>query len=134
MIKKLHLIVLIDDDHYANLYNEIILKKMDICEEIKVFQNGKEAIDFLTSETSEKPDMIFLDINMPVMDGWEFLAEYNDYLNQGNDPSFITMLTSSINQHDKERAFKSGIVKEFVSKPLLEKHLRVILNNHFAIA
>jgi len=136
MVRKLNLILLVDDDDYTNLYNEIIIKKLDICNEIKVFQNGKEALDFLNPEdandVSKQPELILLDINMPIMNGWEFLEQYGKKMGERKSETLIAMLTSSINKEDRENAFKSGMVKEFISKPLLEKNIEEIIDNHFS--
>jgi len=135
MSKKLKIIMLVDDDLNTNFYNEIIIKKMDITEQIKVFQNGEMALSYLTTKNEEgefpQPEIIFLDINMPVMNGWEFIENYDKLTKEQQAQILIAMLTSSINYEDKERALNSGVVKEFISKPLIEEEINNILKKYF---
>ena len=86
MKKKLNCVLLIDDDKGTNFINQMIIKKSGITDNIQTVLNGKEAIDFITNKGKfEKEDQVFpqpmltlLDINMPVMDGWEFLEAYHN--------------------------------------------------------
>ncbi|GAB3819143.1 hypothetical protein GCM10028895_17170 [Pontibacter rugosus] len=79
----LDLVLLVDDDDTTNFLNQRLLNEMNISKEIKVLKNGKEAIDYLVKaygpvqiDGFKRPDIIFLDIKMPVMDGFTFLDEY----------------------------------------------------------
>ena len=76
--KKLNCILLIDDDSDDNEYHEIILRKLAITEKIDIAINGVEAIKYLKTKDRVPPELIFLDINMPKMNGWEFLEEYKN--------------------------------------------------------
>ena len=78
MLKRIDSVLLVEDDRITNFLNERLLRKLNITESIKVATNGEEALQYLEkTEASGKPlpDLIFLDINMPVMDGLEFLQE-----------------------------------------------------------
>lgn len=135
MNKKFNLIMLVDDDLTTNLYNEIIIQELNITDEIKVFQNGKLALDYLTTMDEEgkypQPEILFLDINMPIMNGWEFL-ELHEKLQQNQKAIIIlAMLTSSMNPGDKVRAKNFGCVKEFINKPLIEEHLTELIGKYF---
>lgn len=135
MNKKFNLIMLVDDDLTTNFYNEIIIQDLNITNEIKAFQNGKLALDFLTTIDEEgkypQPEILFLDINMPLMNGWEFL-EQHEKLQQNQKAIFIlAMLTSSMNPEDKVRARKFGCVKEFLNKPLMEENLKELIDKYF---
>jgi CheY-like chemotaxis protein len=135
MNKKLNLIMLVDDDLTTNLYNEIIIQDLNITDEIEVFQNGKLALDYLTTLNEEgkypQPEILFLDINMPIMNGWEFL-EQHDKLQQNQKAIIIlAMLTSSVNPEDKVRALKFNSVKEFIKKPLIEENLEELIIKYF---
>jgi len=132
MKKKLKLIILIDDDIDTNFYNKIIIENMNITETIKSFQNGKLALDFLISkDTNIQPEIIFLDINMPIMNGWEFLYHYNKLPKEQQSKILIAMLTSSINYEDKDKALSEGIVKEFINKPLTNEIIDKIIDTYF---
>jgi CheY-like chemotaxis protein len=136
MYKKLNMIMLVDDDKYTNIYNEITISKMNICEEIKIFQNGKDALEFLITKNDNgkypSPELLFLDINMPIMNGWDFIGHYDKLTKEQQAKILIAMLTSSINKEDEEKALNSGIVKEFISKPLIEQKINEIIDRYFA--
>jgi len=125
-MKKIKLIVLIDDNHITNAYNEIMLEEADICEEYLFFDSPLEALDYFKEETKKEtpklPEFIFLDINMPTLSGWQFLDEY---IKVGiKEIPVIIMLTTSLSPTDKEKSEEYSIVREFISKPLTEEHLK----------
>ena len=122
-MKKLDRIILIDDDKFTNFYNEIILKNADAANEILSFQDARLALKYLKEEDG-KADIIFLDINMPVMNGWEFLEEYEKLTQAKNT---VIMLTSSVNQDDESKAKQNRLVNRFINKPLTEQALEDIL-------
>ncbi len=109
--------MLIDDDVNTNIYNEIILNQANAAEEIVIFQNGKKAIEYLEI-VDHKVDLIFLDINMPIMNGWQFLERYNALAEGNKAIKIVVMLTTSINEEDKAKALAFNIVESFISKPL----------------
>lgn len=128
MGKKLERIMLIDDDINTNLYNEIILNQANAAEEIVIYQNAKEALAFL--ETGENNvDLIFLDINMPVTNGWQFLEKYEKLSDSKKAKNIIVMLTASINKDDKEKALSFNIVENFISKPLSVDVVRGVIDS-----
>ena len=69
-------ILLVDDDETSNFLNELLIKGMDIVEEVSIASNGQEALNYLENESGSFPQLIFLDLNMPVMDGFEFLEAF----------------------------------------------------------
>jgi len=115
-------ILLVDDDEINNFISVKLIKKTLINTEIKTCLNGKFAIDELANIQEDKPDelpdYILLDINMPIMNGWEFLEEY-ERLNidpQGKTKIFI--ISSSVFNNDINKAKSYPLVKDFISKPL----------------
>jgi CheY-like chemotaxis protein len=131
MKKKLNCILLVDDDHEDNFFHEIIIKKMNITNSIQVARNGLEALDFLKKENQVIPELIFLDVNMPKMNGWEFLEEYR-HLNANQKAKItIVMLTTSANPDDIKKAEEIADVHGYRSKPLSVDMLNEILQTHF---
>lgn len=134
MKKKLHLILLVDDDDDCNFFHERLLKKMECVERIHKANDGVEALEFLRSKdgaTHPQPAIIFLDINMPRMNGWEFLAEYEKLEASQKGQVVLVMLTTSLNPDDKERALKNPHVSTFANKYLDNDALTKILQNFF---
>ncbi|MBC8053497.1 MAG: response regulator [Sphingobacteriaceae bacterium] len=135
-MKKLNCILLVDDDISTNFLHKKILQKAEVAEEILVALNGKEAIDYLAGNYEKsagenpQPDLILLDINMPLMDGWEFLNEYKN-LEMKKDAIIIVMLTTSLNPDDRLRAETIPEISGFQSKPLSFDMLTDILEDHF---
>lgn len=119
--------MLIDDDSDTNFYNKIVLEREDASNEIIVFQNGKEALNFIKEENT-KIDLIFLDINMPVMSGWQFLEHYEILEKEKQTAIIVIMLTSSANFDDKKRAESFRSVKKYINKPLNSKLIKEILS------
>lgn len=137
--KPLNLILLVDDDETTNFVNMRLLANMKIAEDIKAVKNGKEAIEFLKEACSESPkpgfvcpDLIFLDIKMPVMDGFTFLEKYKEEGLDKLDHVIIMMLTSSASFYDLERLKQYSKVRQHLSKALTEADVREILKNYFA--
>jgi CheY-like chemotaxis protein len=130
MSKKLKCILLIDDDEDDNFFHQFVIRKMGITEEVKVAESGMEALDLL-SKSAMVPDLIFLDLNMPRMTGWEFLEQYNNFNKTQEKPVIIIILTTSVNPAEKQRSKVIPGISGFVSKPITEKMLTDILATHF---
>ncbi|TYA70174.1 response regulator [Seonamhaeicola marinus] len=122
---------IIDDDLiYTNLIKKII-EKNNLCNEFLIFNNGKQSIDYLESSlvNSEEhiPEIIFLDLNMPIMDGWEFLERFNKIKSKIKKKICLYVVSSSINPVDIKRAKSSPTVQDYISKPLNLNKLENIL-------
>ena len=138
-MKPLDLILLIDDDDTTNHVNLRTLTRNNLAKEVKVFTNGTQALDYLKSGncnpafpgTQLCPDLIFLDIKMPVMDGFEFLEEFRN-LGIGKDGTpVIMMLTSSASFYDLKRLETYQEVKRHFDKPLGDQDLKQIIGDYF---
>lgn len=116
-------ILLVDDDETSNFLNELLIKGMDMVEDVSIASNGQEALDYLKHEPNSAPQVIFLDLNMPVMDGFEFLEAF-EKMPQPKAPVFI--LTSSNNFKDYARA-KDFDVAGYLIKPLTEEKIKDVL-------
>jgi CheY-like chemotaxis protein len=132
MKKKLLSVLLIDDDEEDNYFHQIIIGEMNITAYIKVTLSGFEALDFLKNEKNLKPDLLLLDINMPKMNGWEFL-EQHDKLKKEQKAKLIVVMQSKIKgcEDDEQAALFSRNI-DFICKPLTEKSLLEILEGHFS--
>ena len=126
--------LLIDDDEATNYINDIIIRDSGLVKKIEKANTGRKALDFLQSETDNKhpqPDMILLDINMPAMDGWEFMEEYRSLEEDQKATIIVVMLTTSLNPEDEERARAIKEINDFRSKPLTIELFVEIINKFF---
>ena len=134
MKSKLNCVLLIDDDESTNMLNEMAVRFADCTEKIVAVQSGQAALDYLTSKEDDNhphPDLIFLDINMPAMNGWEFIEEYNKLNKQEQGKVIVVMLTTSLNPDDKEKADKISSIDEFMNKPLKETMISDVIDKYF---
>ena len=127
-MKKLNNIMLIDDNIHANYFNEIKLQQNDACDKITIFMNGKEALDYLVNNKETDVDLILLDINMPVMNGWQFLSNIERVWREIEKSIPIFILSSSVNTYDKEKSAEYKSVKGFINKPLNDNDLKEMID------
>lgn len=131
-MKKLDTILLIDDDPATNFLHKYVLEKESCAENIISFQNAEEAIEYI-KETIEKgfhfPELIFLDINMPRMNGWEFIEAYNKISKHNKISKIVVMLTTSLDTRDREKAESIKEINEFLSKPLTPEKIHQVLES-----
>lgn len=137
MGQKIELACIIDDDKiYVNLVKKIIEIK-HLSENLLIFKNGLEALDYfkviLTNMSEEKlPDIIFLDLNMPVMDGWEFLGEFIKIKNNFDKKITLYVVSSSIDPRDLERAKSFNLITDYLIKPIELKKFEQIFEKNIA--
>lgn len=109
--------ILIDDNEADNVYHEIMIRRAGFQGEVLVFESGVDALAFFVQDHLTVPTCIFLDINMPMMDGFEMAEQATPLLT--DKPSVVMlMLTSSGSPADRERAGTLPIIKGYVTKPL----------------
>lgn len=135
MKRKLNCILLIDDDEPTNFLNKMVIEEVDCTERVETMQSAREALKYLTNTTSDgdypRPDLVFLDINMPAMDGWEFLEKYNQLSKDQKAKIIVVMLTTSFNPEDELRARNMSGISGFRNKPLTPEILTQILHKYF---
>ena len=131
--------MLIDDDEPTNFLNTMIIEEAGCTNHLQIEDSGQRALNYLVN--SEKcvrgnkkylwPDLIFVDINMPAMNGWEFLAGYNELVKEHMGEIIMVMLTTSLNPDDEVKAKNFAGVTDFRLKPLTEQLLSEILDTYF---
>lgn len=127
---KVNKVVLIDDNEADNYIHEKEIQISGIAREVVVFEAADIALEHFKSEGLEGVDLIFLDVNMPRMDGFEFLEEFNA-LEIDNKPLVIIMLTTSIAPTEKARSSELA-VSDFMEKPLSQEGIHAIMANNFS--
>jgi CheY-like chemotaxis protein len=126
-IKKMFLV---DDDDTFIYISQKIIAKTELVQEINTFENGLAALSFFKANKDNKtllPELLFLDLSMPVMDGWEFLDEYEKINIENKKDITIYICSSSISPNDLIRTKKYDYVKDFIIKPITQEKLTQIV-------
>lgn len=128
-MRKIDLAYIIDDDEIIIYLTDKLLKKVEFSEKVEKFTDASAAIErlkFAIELGEDIPEVILFDLNMPVMNGWDFIEEFRKL--KTNIPAFV--FTSSIDPADKQKSFQYPEIKDFITKPLtiqkLDKILRLI--------
>ncbi|MEO0573588.1 MAG: response regulator [Bacteroidota bacterium] len=131
---KLKSVLLVDDDDTTNFLNQFFIRQVDSSIEINVALNGKEALDFLVLNGNDDilPCLLILDTNMPIMNGWEFLADFDIKFNADFKKNVtIVMLTSLDIEHSIKKAIDNPNVSDTEQKPLSDLKFRALIKKHF---
>ena len=129
MSRLVNTVLLVDDDNMTNFLHQRVISKAEFCKEVKVAKNGQEGLEKLmelneTVSANDTTVVVFLDLNMPILDGWGFLKEYDKQKAKLNFKTKIFVLSSSINPDDKERAEENKNVAQDIYKPLTTASLQ----------
>lgn len=126
-------ICLIDDDKIYQFTARKMLEATGMTKQIQSFYDGSEALTFFSGENSNDvanlPDVIFLDINMPVMNGWEFLEEYEKLCNQFPKNMLLYVVSSSVDDADIRRSKQYGSVTDYIVKPISRMRYQELLES-----
>lgn len=120
-MQKPNLVLLVDDNDTDNFINQRIIELAGFSKNIVVKNSGKSALEYLQQEENNLenlPDLIFLDINMPIVDGFVFLIEFEQFSEAVKNKCKVCVLSSSDNHRDIERITSNEFVVDFVTKPL----------------
>lgn len=130
MENKTPIIALVDDDKVFQITASRTIKAAQLTDKILQFENAEDALHFLKDHARDSetlPDYIFLDINMPYIDGWMFLDDYSQFKTNLSKPILIYMVSSSIDPRDISRAKSNENVREYIIKPVTrEKFIELL--------
>jgi CheY-like chemotaxis protein len=132
-------VMLVDDDDVTLMICKLRLEKAKFCKEVIRFENGSDAIQFfekqllLPTEQRTEPELIFLDINMPVMNGWEFIQSFEAHYLSIFPNTKIIILSSSVDPKDEEMAMANQRILGFLTKPLSDQNLQELMHNTYFI-
>jgi len=122
-------ILLVDDDNVHHVVTSMLIKRLPFHLESSKAMDGREAIDLIKADLDHPPSLILLDLNMPVMNGWEFLEEMNELIPRMQHPPVICILSSTIAPDDIDRSKDYPMVHSFISKPLMKKDIIELLTS-----
>ncbi len=127
-MKEVFEIMVIDDDPICNLLTTKVIEKANIDSKIQVFDNALDALERLETNNKSMPNMIFLDLNMPVLHGWDFVNSFMELDPQKTKDVSLVILSASSNQSDLEKAIEVGCVQKYITKPLKTDDVRSLYN------
>jgi len=136
--KGLDCILLVDDDRFINLAQSKAVERANIGVTVKAVTNVKEALAFLTAsgvyagtQPLPRPGIIFLDINMPGLTGWDFMDLYHELAPSYKANVIVVMLTTSLNPDDHQRAVSDSEIVDFLYKPLRPEMVIALVERYF---
>lgn len=136
-INGLDRILLVDDDEATNFIHAMTIRRSNIDVEVQIVSNGREALDYLTCNgrfsdmiSFPKPDIIILDLNMPGMNGWDFMEEYKRLPETQQAKVLRAMLSTGLNHTDQQRARDLNL--GFLNKPLTLQNIEDIVCRNFS--
>jgi len=137
--KDLGCVLLVDDDNLTNYIHSKAIERSDIDVHVHATQSAREALEFLRHSGSAagteepRPGIIFLDVNMPGMNGWDFMEEYRLLSEEQKARIVIVMLTTSLNPEDESRAIANKDIIRFMNKPLKPEMINEIASQYFEL-
>lgn len=129
-MKNLESICIIDDDHIFVYGVKRLIHEVKLAEDLMVYENAVDALDeirTMAGEGKSLPRVIFLDLNMPMMNGWEFLDEFLQIDHKDTHQTWVYIMSSSVNPQDLMRINNYSIVKNYILKPVTAEDLENIL-------
>ena len=123
-------VCIIDDDHIFIYGVKRLIEETSFCDDLIVYQNGQDALNELKEKASQGedlPSIIFLDLNMPMMTGWEFLDEYLQIENRDPTDSKVYIVSSSIDPKDLLRIKDYNVIRNYILKPVTSDDLQNII-------
>ncbi|MDH5397336.1 MAG: response regulator [Cyclobacteriaceae bacterium] len=130
---SIDLVMLVDDNETDNFISKRIIEITGFAKDIVVKNSGQSALDYLRQyqeDVDKVPNLVFLDINMPIVDGFIFLYEFEKFSNKIKDKCKVIILSSSDNKRDIDKIVNNNHVIMFITKPLTEVALDEVRENH----
>lgn len=131
--KAIDLVMLVDDNDTDNFISKRIIEITKFANRVEVKNSGKSALDYLRENqdnVDNLPNLIFLDINMPIVDGFVFLYEFEKFNDLIKDKCKVIILSSSDNKRDIDKIVNNNHVIKFITKPLTETALEEVKINN----
>ncbi len=131
-MKKIAIACVIDDDEIYTFTVKRVIDNSQLAEKTLFFSNGKLALDFFKEylhQTADLPDLILLDINMPVLDGWQFMDEFVKLSPQINKRIFVYIVSSSVDRADINKAKGYSQISDFIVKPVTAAMFRKVVES-----
>ncbi len=131
--KPIELVMLVDDNDTDNFISKRIIEITKFANRVEVKNSGKSALDYLRENQDnidDLPNLIFLDINMPIVDGFVFLYEFEKFSDVIKDKCKVIILSSSDNKRDIDKIVNNNHVIKFITKPLTETALEEVKVNN----
>lgn len=132
-MQKLASVLLVDDDQTTNYLNKMLLERMGVARQVLVAHNGQEALDQLAAHcahaTADSPALLFLDVKMPVLDGFGFLAAYQQLPVAQQRTSVVVMLTTALHPLDMQRMAALPLA-QLLDKPLTQEKVTLVLSQY----
>lgn len=125
-------LMIVDDDTLSIYLNKITIEQTNMASICETFDNGLDAINFIKKNTNNPnslPDIILLDLFMPIMDGWQFINEYNSFKEKLSKEIQIFIVSSSISPDDISRSKSYNSIKDYIIKPITKEKIINTINN-----
>lgn len=134
MKKIINCVMLIDDHLPTNILHRLAIEKSGIVKQVLIFDSGADALVYLKNtlhNNKEIPDIIFLDINMPGMNGWEFLDAFKAIDSKFKTETLLLMLSTSSHPDDLKKAEAESVVTDYIYKPLTKEVMIEVAEKYF---
>jgi CheY-like chemotaxis protein len=131
----LDMVMSVDDDSMVQMISEIIMSDEGFCDSIVKLEDGRMALEYfeeqskLPFEKQKIPELVFLDINMPVFNGWDFLRQYDKDFKTFHNRTKIIVLTSAVDPETEIKAEEHPLIFKYITKPLEHKHIAELKEN-----